>query len=314
MASTVRKRAGRRRRAVSGRLPARGEHQEIPDTKIRRVAYCERPRFVLWRGNGRVCPGRSGHTRVSGTAAGGREAGGRGFATTTPDGTARDLSAGWRRCSQNSSGRRAIENRFRAVKQVDFACLSRCLEGFLKYLGYREERVVQTLLYAIVDALLDEFQRSFCLYVAARHLERNAIRQIERQRHALDDIHKNTNTKPRGASRLTLHAAVILARHRSSALDIYEQGMIGKICGEPWAHAKPTSENPAMSEDTNPQENQPIPRELREALARREEARAKLRMAESELAKQRAEVALTKADVLRKDEGGVVPLRMVMRW
>jgi multidrug resistance efflux pump len=57
-----------------------------------------------------------------------------------------------------------------------------------------------------------------------------------------------------------------------------------------------------------------VPKELREALARREEARAKLRLVESEMAKQRAEIARAKAEIFRADTEGRVPIGSVMRW
>jgi multidrug resistance efflux pump len=57
-----------------------------------------------------------------------------------------------------------------------------------------------------------------------------------------------------------------------------------------------------------------VPSELREALARREEARAKLRLVESEMAKQRAEIAKAKAEIFRADKEGRLSIPLVMRW
>jgi hypothetical protein len=59
---------------------------------------------------------------------------------------------------------------------------------------------------------------------------------------------------------------------------------------------------------------QGLPPELREALARREEARAKLRLAESELAKERAEIARAKAEIFRADTANRLTIGEVMRW
>jgi len=59
---------------------------------------------------------------------------------------------------------------------------------------------------------------------------------------------------------------------------------------------------------------QGLPEELRHALARREEARAKLRLAESEMAKQRAEIASAKAEILRADTASRLSIGQVMRW
>jgi hypothetical protein len=66
---------------------------------------------------------------------------------------------------------------------------------------------------------------------------------------------------------------------------------------------------------TKPTEaKQGMPKELREALARREEARAKLRLVESEMAKQRAEIARAKAEIFRSDTDSRLSIDMVMRW
>jgi hypothetical protein len=67
-----------------------------------------------------------------------------------------------------------------------------------------------------------------------------------------------------------------------------------------------------MPQDTASE--QPLSHQLRDLLAKRENARAELRLAEAEAAKRRAEVSRIKAAILEADVDGKIEIAKVFSW